>query len=60
MMRTGRAGRIYTGGNTPRFIRFLDDHPVTELTNLWTDVMGAQDVIYVVQRILELLSAASS
>ena len=49
MMRIGRAGRIYTGGNTPRFIRFLDDHPVTELTNLWTDVMGAQDVIYVVQ-----------
>ena len=49
MMRVGRAGRIYTGGNTPRFIRFLDDHPVIELNNLWTDVMGAQDVIYVVQ-----------
>ena len=49
MMRVGKAGRIYAGGNTPRFIRFLDDHPVTELTNLWTDVMGAQDVIYVVQ-----------
>ena len=49
MLRVGKAGRIYTGGNTPRFIRFLDDHPVTELTNLWTDVMGAQDVIYVVQ-----------
>ena len=49
MMRIGKAGRIYTGGNTPRFIRYLDDHPVTELNNLWTDVMGAQDVIYVVQ-----------
>ena len=49
MMRVGKAGRIYTAGNTPRFIRFLDDHPVTELTNLWTDVMGARDVVYVVQ-----------
>ena len=49
MMRIGKAARIYTGGNTPRYIRFLNDHPVTELTNLWTDVMGAQDVIYVVQ-----------
>ena len=49
MMRLGKAGRIYTNGNTPRFIRFVNDHPVTELTNLWTDVMGAQDVIYVVQ-----------
>ncbi|MCS1411312.1 MAG: Modification methylase DpnIIB [Verrucomicrobia subdivision 3 bacterium] len=49
MMRVGKAGRLYTGGSTPRFIRFLDDHPVTELNNLWTDVMGAQDVIYVVQ-----------
>ncbi|MCY4238646.1 MAG: site-specific DNA-methyltransferase, partial [Rhodospirillaceae bacterium] len=49
MMRIGKAGRIYAGGNTPRFIRFLDDHPVTELTNLWTDVMGARDVVYVVQ-----------
>ena len=49
MMRVGKAGRIHTSGNTPRFIRFLDDHPVTELTNLWTDVMGARDVVYVVQ-----------
>ena len=49
MTRLIKAGRLYTSGNTPRFIRFLDDHPVTELNNLWTDVMGAQDVIYVVQ-----------
>ena len=55
MMRVGRAGRIYAGGNTPRFIRLLDDHPVTELSNLWTDVMGARDVIYVVQTNLRVI-----
>ncbi len=49
MWRLIRAGRLYSSGRTPRFIRFLNDHPVTELNNLWTDVMGAQDVIYVVQ-----------
>ena len=55
MMRVGKAGRIRTMGRTPRFIRFLDDHPVTELNNLWTDVMGAQDVIYVVQTNLRIV-----
>lgn len=49
MIRVSKAGRLYTAGRAPRFIRFLDDYPVTELNNLWTDVMGAQDVIYVVQ-----------
>ena len=49
MSRVIKAGRVYTGGKTPRFIRLLDDHPVIELNNLWIDVMGAQDVIYVVQ-----------
>jgi adenine-specific DNA-methyltransferase len=49
MMRLYRAGRLYTQGNTPRFIRMLEDHPVTELTTLWTDVMGAKDIVYVVQ-----------
>jgi len=28
MMRIGKAGRLHTSGNTPRFIRFLNDHPV--------------------------------
>jgi adenine-specific DNA-methyltransferase len=49
MMRLHRAGRLYTQGNTPRFIRMLEDHPVTELTTLWSDVMGAKDIVYVVQ-----------
>ena len=49
MLRLVAAGRVHTEGNTPRFIRYLNDHPVTELNNLWIDVMGARDVIYVVQ-----------
>ena len=49
MMRIIKAGRLYSAGNTPRFIRFLEDYSVTELNNVWTDVMGARDVIYVVQ-----------
>src|SRR5579871_1369234 len=49
MMRLVSAGRVYTQGNTPRFIRYLDDFPVAELTNVWTDVMGSEDKMYVVQ-----------
>ena len=49
MLRLARAGCMHTLGSTPRFVRLLDDHPVSELNNLWTDTMGARDVIYVVQ-----------
>jgi len=49
MTRIYRAGRLYTGGNMPRLIRFLDDYPVTELTTLWDDVMGTRDKMFTVQ-----------
>ncbi|MHA1795323.1 MAG: DNA methyltransferase, partial [Promethearchaeota archaeon] len=49
MLRLHKLGRIYTAGNTPRFIRYLDDFPVNELTNLWSDVMGATESLFVVQ-----------
>jgi adenine-specific DNA-methyltransferase len=49
MMRLAWADRIYTGGNTPRFIRHLDDFPVSEITTLWNDMMGSDDKVYVVQ-----------
>jgi len=41
--------RIYAGGGTLRFRRFLDDFAATAIGNLWTDVAGASDKIYVVQ-----------
>ena len=56
MLRVAMANRIHTDGNSPRFRRRLDDNPVTELNNLWTDVMGARDVIYVVQTNIRVLS----
>jgi len=49
MMRLATANRLYTDGNTPRFIRFLNDFPVSEITTLWADLMGTGDKIYVVQ-----------
>ena len=49
MMRLAAAGRVYTKGNTPRFVRFLDDFSVSEITTLWGDLMGSDDKIYVVQ-----------
>ncbi len=49
MMRVAASGRIYTQGNTPRFIRYIDDFPVNEITNIWSDVMGTEEKMYVVQ-----------
>lgn len=47
--RLGDAGRLLISGNTLRYKMFLDDFPVTPMNNLWTDVMGASDLLYVVQ-----------
>ncbi len=47
------AKRIVIEGNSPRFLRFLDDFPVFPINNLWTDIGGVQNRIegklYVVQ-----------
>ena len=37
MLRLANAGRIQINGNTPNYIRFVDDYPVTEFTNNWDD-----------------------
>ena len=44
-----QAGRIYAGGRTLRFRRFLNDFAANTIGNLWTDVAGAADKVYVVQ-----------
>ncbi|HWR58001.1 MAG TPA: DNA methyltransferase, partial [Thermodesulfovibrionales bacterium] len=45
--------RIVIEGNSPRFLRFIDDFPVFPITNLWNDIGGVQNriegKIYVVQ-----------
>jgi adenine-specific DNA-methyltransferase len=44
-----KAGRIRKAGQTIRYVRFIDDFPAHELTNVWDDVAGAADKLYVVQ-----------
>ncbi|MCR4437696.1 MAG: DNA methyltransferase [bacterium] len=43
------ADRIWVAGKTPRYVRYLDDYPVSSLTNVWDDTMGAEDMVYAVQ-----------
>jgi adenine-specific DNA-methyltransferase len=47
--RLATVGRIAKAGRTIRYVRFLDDFPAYEITNVWDDVAGAPDKVYVVQ-----------
>lgn len=42
-------GRIQKAGKTLRYVRFLDDFPCAEGTNIWDDVAGAANKLYTVQ-----------
>jgi adenine-specific DNA-methyltransferase len=44
-----RAERLIPSGSSLRYVRYVDDFPVSPLANVWSDVMGSTDVIYVVQ-----------
>jgi adenine-specific DNA-methyltransferase len=44
-----KAGRISGGRKTLQYKRFLDDFPAYEISNVWTDVAGSPDKVYVVQ-----------
>ncbi len=37
MLRLANAGRIQINGNTPNYIRLVDDYPVMKFTNKWDD-----------------------
>ncbi|WP_158225269.1 site-specific DNA-methyltransferase [Rubrivirga sp. SAORIC476] len=43
------ADRIEVPRNVPRYVFRLDDYPVQEMTNMWTDTQGASSKKYVVQ-----------
>jgi adenine-specific DNA-methyltransferase len=43
------ANRLQAQGATVRYVLFEDDYPVSRLTNLWSDLAGAPDKIFVVQ-----------
>ncbi len=53
MPRLLKSDRIERMGQTLRYVRFLNDYPVTPLTNLWSNIGGIQSrsdpKIYVVQ-----------
>ena len=44
-----KASRLDASGKTLRYIGYVDEYPVMKITNLWTDVKGETDKIYVVQ-----------
>jgi len=41
--------RLLTTKNTLRYVHYFDDFPYSYLSNLWDDIMGAVNSIYVVQ-----------
>ncbi len=55
MQRLGLANRIFVTGNTPRYVLYAADYPVSELTNNWTDTAGATDKVYVVQTMTKVI-----
>jgi Adenine specific DNA methylase Mod len=43
------AGRIKSGKSSLNYLKFVDDFPANPIGNLWDDVSGASDKLYVVQ-----------
>jgi adenine-specific DNA-methyltransferase len=44
-----RENRLFAPGDSLRYVLYLDDYPVSELSNHWLDTQGATDPSYVVQ-----------
>jgi adenine-specific DNA-methyltransferase len=49
MERLVRASRVSDRASTIAYVRFLEDFPAYPVTNIWDDVAGAADKVYVVQ-----------
>ncbi len=47
--RLAGAERIQKAGRTIRYVRYLDDLAAYEITNIWSDVAGSPQKVYVVQ-----------
>ena len=41
--------RLISPGSTLRYVMYFNDYPVMRLTNLWSDLAGASNKVYVVQ-----------
>lgn len=55
MERLLKIGRVRPFGKTLRFLKYLDDFPYKPLNNLWEGLVGAKDIVYVVQTNEELV-----
>ncbi|QYZ68881.1 site-specific DNA-methyltransferase [Neotabrizicola shimadae] len=56
--RLTKAERLELVGNTPRYVRFIDDFGVFPLSNVWTDTITAgfaSDKVYVVQTLERII-----
>lgn len=42
MARLLKASRVGLAGNTPRYVRYLEDFPAFPLTNLWNDTRACR------------------
>ena len=49
MERLKIAQRIIVPYESPRYVLYFDDLPLQGLNNLWTDTLGATDMVYIVQ-----------
>ncbi|MDP4301850.1 site-specific DNA-methyltransferase [Leptothrix discophora] len=49
------SGRISGGKKTLQYKRMLEDFPAYEISNVWSDVAGTSDKVYVVQTALAVL-----
>ena len=47
--RLANSNLIVVSGNTLRYVMYQDSFPVLPLSNMWTDLMGARNMSYVVQ-----------
>jgi adenine-specific DNA-methyltransferase len=58
MVRLQHATRVELVGNTPRYVRFINDFPVFPISNVWTDTVTAgfaSDKVYVVQTLEKIV-----
>ena len=49
MERLKKAGRLLPQATRIRFLKYVDDFPFSSMTNIWSDLAGAADKVYVVQ-----------
>lgn len=55
MQRLAEAGRLVVAKNSLRYKRYFEDFPFIEISNLWADIGGAKNRIYVVQTNTEVI-----